>query len=66
MTIGKLAAQAGYPLPLEVLSSAAGFYLGTLSPTEGPISRESAEYFPTYDAAENALSTGDWTQRANP
>ena len=66
MTIGKLAAQAGYPLPLEVLSSAAGFYIGTFSPTEGPISRESAEYFPTEAAAENALASGEWTQRDHP
>ncbi|MDR2788127.1 MAG: hypothetical protein LBD06_07180 [Candidatus Accumulibacter sp.] len=52
-------------LPLEVLESAAGFYIGTFHPKEGPFSRES-EYFPTEEAAREALENGAWTQRLNP
>ena len=42
--IGKLAASCGFQLPLQVLQSAAGFYLGT-SELGMPISRESVEYW---------------------
>ena len=62
MRIGRLAANAGYRLPLEVLQSAAGFYLGTAD-QEGPVSRESVEYFPCREAAAQALETGQWNQR---
>ena len=62
---GLLAAQAGYLLPLEALQSGAGFYLGTAD-QEGPVSRESVEYFPSLEAAKSALSTGTWTQRDHP
>ena len=48
--IGKLAASCGFQLPLQVLQSAAGFYLGT-SELGMPISRESVEYWPSADAA---------------
>ena len=65
-SFGKLAAQAGYRLPLEVLKSAAGFYLGTASKDLGPVSRESAEYFPTQELAEQAMGSGQWTQREHP
>ncbi len=37
-------------LPLEVLHSAAGHYIGTRD-TEGPVSRESREYFRSHAAA---------------
>ena len=50
---------------LMVLQSAAGFYLGTAD-EEGPVSRESAEYWPTEEAASRALAGQegvDWTQR---
>jgi hypothetical protein len=53
-------------LPLEVLKSAAGFYIGTFDPKEGPFSRESEEYFPSEEAAREALVNGAWTQRLNP
>lgn len=59
---GQLAAQFGYRLSLQVLQSANGYYLGT-EDDGGPVSRESVEYFPDRDAAEQALSTGAWTQR---
>lgn len=53
-------------LPLKVLKSAAGYYIGTYSDEEGPISRESMEYFGTKEQADNALQNGDWTQREAP
>ncbi len=51
--------------PLQVIRSAAGFYIGTID-EYGPFSRESAEYFQTEESAKNALSTGEWTQREEP
>ena len=57
----------GVRLPLEVLHSARGFYLGTANDA-GPVSRESLEYFPTFEAAEAALESNPpvWTQRDHP
>ena len=52
----------GLKLPLQVLHSAAGYYIGTQN-DEGPISRESVEYFPFHAAAQLALATNAWTQR---
>lgn len=52
-------------LPLKVLHSAAGYYLGTFDAT-GPVSRESEEYFRTEQVAQGALESGDWTQRTAP
>ena len=60
--IGKLAASCGFQLPLQVMQSAAGFYLGT-SEFGMPFSRESVEYWPTAKDAENALRDGTWTQK---
>ena len=54
----------GERLPLQVLRSAAGYYIGTYD--DGPVSRESVEYFPTDEAARHALETGAWTQRQHP
>lgn len=62
---GKLAAQDGYQLPIQVLRSAAGFYIGTRDEIE-PVSRESEEYWKTKPEAEKALTDGTWTQRADP
>jgi hypothetical protein len=45
-------------LTLQVLRSAAGFYIGTQCEC-GPYSRESG-YFTSHDSAETALSTGDF------
>lgn len=59
---GQLASEGGYHLPNQVLQSAAGFYIGTAD-NEGPVSRESEEYFPTQEAAETALKNGNWIQR---
>ncbi len=52
-------------LPLQVLKSAAGFYIGTYD-DEGPCSRESVEYFRTRDAADAALKANTFTQRDEP
>lgn len=56
---------AGKCLPLQVQRSAAGYYIGTAD-DNGPVSRESMEYFPSYDAASHALTTGRWHQRISP
>lgn len=64
--IGKLAFDFCHKrLPLEVLKSNAGFYIGT-SGEFGPCSRESLEYFPTEAAANDALRDNTWTQRDEP
>ena len=63
--LGLLAAHVGKRLPLQVLRSAAGHYIGTFD-DDGPVSRESVEYFPSHEAARHALETGAWTQRQHP
>lgn len=52
----------GQHLPLQVLRSAAGYYIGTYD-DDGPVTRESVEYFRTHQSAQQALGTGAWTQR---
>ena len=47
----------GTELPLKVLKSAAGFYIGRSCPSHGPYSRESG-YYPDYQAAEVDLKEG--------
>lgn len=65
-SIGYLAfTWVGTHLPLQVLTSSAGHYIGTTD-EEGPVSRESIEYFPSHEAAIRALATGEWTQRPHP
>lgn len=61
---GALAKAAGYDLPLQVLKSQAGYYIGTWN-DDGPITRESAEYWRTENKAAEALHVGTWTQRRN-
>lgn len=55
----------GKRLSLQVLRSGTGYYIGT-SDDDGPVSRESVEYFPTHEAARHALDSGAWTQRPTP
>jgi hypothetical protein len=55
----------GTKLPLTVLRSAAGYYLGTID-DEGPASRESVEYWPSEKMANAAMNDGEWTQRDHP
>lgn len=52
-------------LPLQVLKSQAGFYIGTAG-DDGPCSRESSEYFSTAAKAQAALDDGSWTQKETP
>ncbi len=54
--------EVGELLPVQVLKSAAGYYLGTLH-GGAAYSRESAEYWPTGESARNALRTGSWSAR---
>ncbi|QVX40771.1 hypothetical protein J4H89_23590 (plasmid) [Ralstonia solanacearum] len=65
-SIGYLAwTYTGKRLPLQVCHSAAGHYIGTTD-AQGPVSRESAEYFRSLQAAEHALATGRWQQQIHP
>jgi len=54
----------GVKLPLQVLQSEKGFYIGTADDS-GPVSRESMEYWSSKEKAETALSGGGdfWNQR---
>ena len=65
---GVLAEQfSGIQLPLRVMRSNAGAYIGTEHPEDGsPFSRESEEYFAAPEEALHALVTGNWTQREHP
>jgi len=62
---GFLASQIGKHLPLTILNSRAGFYIGTKE-SGVPCSRESAEYFSSASDADNALRSGVWTQKQTP
>jgi hypothetical protein len=55
----------GKQLPLQVLHSAAGHYIGTFD-SDGPVSRESCQYFRSEAAAQRALAQGGWTQLMDP
>ena len=61
--LGKLAIKAGYVLPVEVLRSARGYYIGTSTDDIYSVSRESEEYWQTKAEAQQALDAGNWTQR---
>ena len=52
----------GLQQPIQVLKSAAGFYLGT-SENGLPATRVSYEYWRTIAEAEHALESGNWTRR---
>jgi len=63
---GKLAKQyCNKELPLQVLRSAAGYYIGTAS-EDGPCSRESSQYYRYHLDACNALQSGNWSQKLYP
>lgn len=66
MLYGKPAWASGARLPLQVCRSGAGFYPGTTPQAEDPYRRESVGYRVTQEAAEQALATGDRTQRDHP
>ena len=65
MPSAKLASEFGLRLPVQILQSYAGWYLGSAN-EEGPVSRESLEYWPRKEQAQNALNEGLWTQRNEP
>lgn len=55
---------------LEVCKSANGYYIGTMSDDSDmgflmPNSRESVEYWSSYEDAKTALKENKWTQRLN-
>jgi hypothetical protein len=63
---GKLAKEfCDLTLELQVMQSNAGWYLGTAD-EEGPVSRESLEYWGSEEKATNALDSGEWNQRETP
>lgn len=63
---GKLALEwCEIRLPIQVLQSGAGYYIATFD-DEGPCSRESLEYFSTFEEATHTLNSGNWTQRDEP
>jgi hypothetical protein len=57
----------GLEAKLSVLRSAAGYFIGAADPEDGsPLSRDSEEYYPTFEEAEHALRTLGFTQRLHP
>lgn len=63
---GKLAREyCRVELPVRILASGAGYYLGTQD-LEGPVSRESMEYYPDFESAQVAFKENTWTQREHP
>ncbi len=64
---GKLAFEfSDVSLENQVLKSGRGYYIGTFDPEQGPVSRESEEYWRSQRQAQSALSSGQWTQRVSP
>lgn len=64
---GKLALRfCGVTKKIQVLQSAAGFYIGTAGPDGSPFSRESKEYWRSKRDADEALALGMWTQKPEP
>jgi len=53
-------------LPLQVMHSSAGYYIGTCDEYGLPVSRESAQYWKTRADATEAFRTGAWSQRRTP
>lgn len=51
---------------VQVLQSAAGFYIGTADPDGCPSTRESEEYWRNRRKADKALNSGNWTQKMEP
>lgn len=62
VSFGQNALQStGQKLPLQVLASQAGYYIGTAD-DEGPVSRESDRYYQTPQQAYDAMRAGNWIQ----
>jgi hypothetical protein len=60
---GRIAMCCGFHLPLKVMKSNAGYYIGTMTVDSVPVSRESLESWTTAEKAQKALNSDDWTQR---
>lgn len=56
----------GEPLPIEVLHSAAGYYIGQWCSGDGPYSRLSEEYYSSFSKAKHALDENNFTMRQHP
>ena len=64
---GMLAFQySGEQLPLQVLESNAGFYIGTQDSEGAPNSRESTIYWKKAHEAQAELDSGNWVQKQYP
>ncbi|HCF4538096.1 hypothetical protein I5I50_23985 [Pseudomonas aeruginosa] len=63
MQYGRLAlAHLSLELPLQVLMNKnRAYYIGT-SDEKGPVSRESVEYYPSRELAQQALDNDTWSQ----
>lgn len=67
MKIGFLAKRyCGKNLPIQVMQSRAGYYIGTANEDGLPCSRESHEYFSTEEKAQQALDSDSWSQKESP
>ena len=53
-------------LDLMVCRSGGGYYIGVTTDDGEPLSRDSQEYYKTKQQTEEALTTGNWTQRLHP
>jgi hypothetical protein len=53
-------------ISLQVLKSAAGYYIGKTDSQGFPYSRNSVEYWGKQSDAQIALDTGNFTYRSNP
>lgn len=62
---GWIAFTYGELLPLKVLHSNAGYYIGTVKGEE-TFTRESEEYWGVRSDAQNALDYRIWTPRSKP
>lgn len=55
----------GERLPLQILHCERGYYIGTAD-EDGPVSRESLEYWKSGEFAHIAFKNNAWTQRDEP
>ncbi|MBW8830748.1 MAG: hypothetical protein JF606_15225 [Burkholderiales bacterium] len=55
-------------LPLQVMrqNTWTPFYIGTWDPDSLTCSQESEQTYPTHEEADQALKSGNWTQRRRP
>jgi hypothetical protein len=56
----------GMDVPLVVLRSAAGYFIGAEDEDGSPLSRDSVEYYRAQEEATRALEEGSFTQRPHP